>query len=243
LSSAQPNHYAVLGLDRRCTLAQIRSAYRLLAKKHHPDRNPRSRAAVRRLQELNEAYETLSDAGRRRLYDRDLDESRQTASAGRSGIKRNITQDVLLPMSAFFRGTTLDVRVNDPGNPDGTETYELTIPPVTAPGARFHLPRTASSGGGSVQLRVKPFPDFRFKVRGSDLRCDLRINAQRATHGGVETMAGPAGNQIRVVIPPRVPRGEVLRVAGEGLPKLRGGRGDLLVRITYRPEVRVSRSR
>ena len=241
--SALPDHYAALGLDRRCTFAQIRSAYRLLAKKHHPDRNPKSRAAVRRLQELNEAYETLSDAGRRRLYDRDLDESRETTSPGRSGIKRNIAQDVLLPMLAFFRGTTLDVRVNDPGNQNGIETYELKVPPDTAPGARFRLPRAASSGGGSVQLRVKPFPGFRFKVRGSDLRCDLRINAQRATHGGIETMAGPAGNQVRVVIPPRVPRGEVLRVRGEGLPKLRGGRGDLLIRITYRPEVRISRSR
>ena len=185
----------------------------------------------------------MSDAGRRRLYDRDLDESRPAAAAGGSGIKRNIAQDVLLPMIAFFHGTTLDVRVNDPGNPNGIETYELTVPPETAPGARFRLPRAASAGGGLVQLRAKPFPGFRFKVRGSDLRCDLRISAQRATHGGTEIMAGPAGNQVRIVIPPRVPRGEVLRVLGQGLPKLRGGRGDLLVRITYRPEVRVSGSR
>jgi DnaJ-class molecular chaperone len=40
-----------------------------------------------------------------------------------------------------------------------------------------------------------------------------------------------------------VKRGEIIRIAGEGMPKLRGGRGDLLVRISYRPEVRVTRAR
>jgi DnaJ-class molecular chaperone len=46
---------------------------------------------------------------------------------------------------------------------------------------------------------------------------------------------------VRVQIPPGVGRGAVLRIAGEGLPKPRGGRGELLVRIAYRPEVRTSR--
>jgi DnaJ-class molecular chaperone len=46
---------------------------------------------------------------------------------------------------------------------------------------------------------------------------------------------------VRVTIPAGVARGAVLRVTGEGLPKPRGGRGDLLVRVTYRVEVKVSR--
>jgi DnaJ-class molecular chaperone len=46
-----------------------------------------------------------------------------------------------------------------------------------------------------------------------------------------------------VQIPPGVARGEVLRIAGEGLPKSRGGRGDLLVRIVYTPEVRITHKR
>ena len=63
LATSEPNHYATLGLDRRCTLAQIRAAYRLLAKQHHPDVNPDSPAAVARTQELNAAYETLKRSG------------------------------------------------------------------------------------------------------------------------------------------------------------------------------------
>jgi molecular chaperone DnaJ len=55
-------------------------------------------------------------------------------------------------------------------------------------------------------------------------------------------MPGVTGAPLRIQIPAGIARGEVLRIAGEGLPKPRGGRGDLLVRITYRPEVRISRS-
>ena len=56
-----PNHYATLGLDRGCPDAQIRAAYRLLAKQHHPDVNDGARTAVAQTQALNSAYEILSD--------------------------------------------------------------------------------------------------------------------------------------------------------------------------------------
>ncbi len=237
-----PDHYATLGLDRRCTLGQIRAAYRLLAAQHHPDRNPDSPEAPLRMQELNAAHETLGDTRRRRTYDRDRDESRQESRKPGSRIERNVSQVVHLPIEAFFRGTALEVRVNDPANPDGAETYRLDIPAETAPGCRFRLARRGAFAGGTVQVRVKPLPGYRFKARGSDLRCDLRVSAQRATQGGSEAMPGPRGQMVRVEIPARVARGEVLRVRGEGLPKPRGGRGDLLVRIMYRPAVHVSRS-
>jgi DnaJ-class molecular chaperone len=92
----------------------------------------------------------------------------------------------------------------------------------------------------TVKTRVRP--DFRFKPRGSDLRCDLRISSQRATQGGTEAVRGATGNFLRVQIPARVERGELIRLVGEGLPKVRGGRGDLLVRIIYHPEVRITRA-
>ena len=72
LQSTLPDHYATLGLDRGCTDAQIRAAYRLLAKQHHPDLNGGSREAVAHTQALNAAYEILSDPARRRDYDREL---------------------------------------------------------------------------------------------------------------------------------------------------------------------------
>ena len=236
------NHYAILGLDSQCTLAQIRAAYRILAKQHHPDLNPNSPEALRRTQDLNIAHEILSDPERRSSYDEELMSARKTSPRRSGKVERNITQDVHLQIEDFFRGTSLEVRVNDPANSDGSEIYELIVPPNTAPGARFSLPRSEPFGGGFVKIRLRARPGFRFKVRGSDLRCDLRISSQRATQGGSEMVTGATGTKLRVQIPARVGRGEILRISGEGLPKPRGGRGDLLVRIAYRPEVRVSRT-
>ena len=92
-------------------------------------------------------------------------------------------------------------------------------------------------------MRVTARPDFRFKVRGADLRCDLRINAKRAASGGSESVRGALGGFVCVQVPANVARGEELRIEGEGLPKSHGGRGDLLVRIMYTPDVRITRLR
>jgi curved DNA-binding protein len=242
LQRAETNHYAALGLDRDCTSAQIRAAYRVLAKQFHPDVNCGSREAVARTQELNAAHETLIDSDLRAAYDDELDAPKKSFAPARgSKIQRNISQDVNLPLEDFLRGTTREIRVKDPANPNGAESYELIIPPQTAPGTRFKIPRDETFGG-FVQLRVKAQPNFRFKTRGSDLRCDLKINSKRAAQGGTEMVRGISGAMLRVQIPRGVSRGEVLRVSGEGLPKMRGGRGDLLVRVIYRVEVRVVRS-
>ena len=243
MQNAEPNHYATLGLDRRCTLAQIRAAYRLLAKEHHPDLNPHSPAALARTQELNAAHEILSDPDLRAAYDRELDAPKKSAAPARgTKIQRNLAQDVYLNLEDFLCGTTREVRINDPANPSGAEVYELVIPPETAPGTRFKIPRDEPFAGGFVQLRVKAQPNFHFKVRGSDLRCDFKIKSERAAQGGTDMVRGLTGRMVRVQIPRGVARGEIIRIGSEGLPKARGGRGDLLVRVTYRVEVRVGRA-
>jgi curved DNA-binding protein len=220
LQRSLPNHYATLGLDRRCTPAQIRAAYRLLARQHHPDVNPHSPAAVARTQELNAAHEILSDPDLRAAYDRELDAPKKSSASARPAKTRhNLAQDVYLPPEDFLRGTKREIRINDPANP-----------------------RNEPFAGGLVQLRVKAQPDFRFKTRGSDLRCDLKIKSERAAQGGVEMVRGLAGTALRVQIPRGVARGEIICISGEGLPKPRGGRGDLLVRINYRVEVHIRRS-
>jgi len=243
LHHSENNHYTTLGLDRRCTLAQIRAAYRVLAKQNHPDLNPNLPAAGQRTQELNAAHETLSDPARRLAYDRELDAPKKSAPRTRpANIQRNLSQDVNLRLEDLLHGTTCAVHVNDPANPSGAEIYQLVIPSDTAPGTRVRLPRHESFGGGFVQLRVKAMPGFRFKVRGSDLRCDLKIKPERAAQGGVEMIRGLSGAMLRVPIPGGIARNEIVRIPGEGLPKLRGGRGDLLIRISYRVEIRINRS-
>lgn len=238
MPSVLPDHYATLGLARRCTDAQIRAAYRLLAKQQHPDVNGGSPASVTQAQALNAAYEILSDPVRRRIYDRELG-SQQKSAARTRGPMLNIAREVHLRIEEFLRGTRLEIRVDEPGRSDGAETYELVVPPDTAPGTRFRLPR---NGGGFVTVRVKARPDFRFKVRGADLRCDLKINLQRARQGGTESVRNATGSYVRIQIPPKVARGEVIRLPSEGLPRARGGRGELQVRILYTPEVQIRRT-
>jgi DnaJ-class molecular chaperone len=240
-----PDHYATLGLDRRCTTAQVRAAYRLLAKRHHPDLHADSPEAATRTRELNAAHEVLSDPARRRAYDLELAdrEGASVPSKPEGKVERNITHDAYLRVEDFIRGVTLEVRVNDPANPGGPEVYSLTVPPETAPGARLRVPRSAPFEGGVVRVRLRVMPGGRWKARGADLRGELRISARRAAQGGTEMTFGPLGSPIVVPIPAGIGRGEIVRVRGEGLPKPRGGRGDLLVRISYRPEVRVSRAR
>jgi curved DNA-binding protein len=238
LHRLSPDHYATLGLDRDCTTEQVRTAYRLLAKRLHPDVNRTQPDAVAQMQALNAAYEVLVDGESRAAYDREL---RSNASRPRSKASRQptLSEDVYLRLEEFFRGTTLEVRVNDPANPSGPETYPLEVPAQTAPGTRFKLKR---SDGSAINVRVRVRPDHRFKVRGSDLRCDLRISPQRAALGGTEFIAGPTGSRTRVDIPRAVARGHVIRVSGEGLPNARGGRGDLLLRVMYRPQVQIRRA-
>jgi curved DNA-binding protein len=244
LSAPELDHYATLGVERAATTVEIRDAYRHLAKRYHPDRNRDAEDARVRTQALNAAYEVLRDPARRRSYDQELGETSRAAAPGRGAkIERNITQEVRLRVEDFIGGTSMEVQVRDPANVAGAETYQLIVPPGTAPGARFRLPRKAPMERGFLQLRLKVLPGFRFKARGSDLLCELRIDARRALQGGSETMEKPTGGFLHVQIPAGVKRGEIVRISGEGLPKPRGGRGDLLVRVTYRPEVRVSRSR
>jgi uncharacterized protein YjbI with pentapeptide repeats len=69
MAPPEPDHYAILELTRAATLIEIRTAYRRLAREHHPDANPAAEAETR-MRRLNEAWETLRDPEKRALYDR-----------------------------------------------------------------------------------------------------------------------------------------------------------------------------
>ena len=65
--------YETLGVGRKARLADIKKAYRRLARKHHPDLNPGDKSAEERFKRITDAYETLSNAGKRKQYDRHID--------------------------------------------------------------------------------------------------------------------------------------------------------------------------
>src|SRR3989337_4268811 len=66
---ARRDYYEVLGLQKNCTLENLKKAYRKLALECHPDRNPGNKEAEERFKEINEAYSVLSDPQKREQYD------------------------------------------------------------------------------------------------------------------------------------------------------------------------------
>jgi hypothetical protein len=231
--------YSVLGLDRSCSSAQVRDAYRILAKQCHPDLNPNDPAALARIQTLNAAYELLIDPERRSALDDDRTRPSSARTIRRPGASlNNISQDAHLSVPELIHGTTLTVRVSDPGKAGAAEEYELVVPPATPPGCRLKVCRV---GGGVVTVRLKALARPPFKVRGSNLCCDLPISCQRAAQGGQTFITGADGSRLSIHIPVGIARGGIIRVPGQGLPKMGGGRGDLMVRVRYNPTVTIRR--
>jgi hypothetical protein len=82
----------------------------------------------------------------------------------------------------------------------GAESYELEVPPDTAPGTNFRMPRAEPFDGCFVVVRLRVLPGGRFRARGSDLRTDLPISAARAASGGSEMVPGASERTVRVTI-------------------------------------------
>src|SRR6266545_457780 len=66
---AKHDYYETLGVGRRASAEEIRKSYRKLARKHHPDLNPGDKAAEERFKRIQEAYDVLSDAKKKQMYD------------------------------------------------------------------------------------------------------------------------------------------------------------------------------
>jgi molecular chaperone DnaJ len=249
------DYYEILGVDRGCDEAGLKSAFRKLAMEHHPDRNGGCEEASGRFKELNEAYSILSDPQKRAAYDR-------FGHAGLSGmggggqpfndvhdIFNEVFGDVFGDM--FGRGQRsrgpargqdlrydLEISLEQAyasADVEITAPITLTCEPCAGSGAKPGTsPTTCSTCGGAG--RVRATQGF-FSIERACPRCG---GSGRMVMDPCEECRGQG--QIRrertlsVRIPAGVDDGARIRLAGEGDAGSRGGpRGDLYIFVSVRP--------
>jgi curved DNA-binding protein len=208
--SENKDYYEVLGVDRSATAEEIRKAYRRLARKYHPDINKGSDATTR-FAEVQEAYEVLSDAEKRKAYDR----------FGRVGV------GVGQGPGGFGRGGSWRVDTGPGGQVDPSE-FASVFEELFGRGAEGPFGVGARRPGAPTAA-----PPQR---RGEDLHHTLTVGFMTAALGGKEQVrvhTEDSGMQtLTVTIPDGIDTGEKLRVKGQGRPGVAGGpAGDIILEV------------
>lgn len=208
----EKDYYAVLGVDKSASAADIKKAYRKLAQKHHPDANQGDPKAEEKFKEVSSAYDVLADAKTKEEYDR----IRQMVAAGgfRSGGPGG-------PGGPGFGGGGQRVRVEDVGD-------------IFGGGAGFSdLFGDLFGGGGASAAGFG-------RARGGDLETETTIRFEDAMEGvqvelRIQERGGPP-RTIKARIPAGVNDGARIKLAGKGSPGPGGGPpGDLFVKVRVRP--------
>ena len=250
------DYYEVLEVERSCDEVELKSAFRKLAMKHHPDRNGGAAEATVRFKEINEAYTVLSDANKRAAYDRfgHAGVNGQGPGAGAGfGDVHDIFNDVFGDVfgDMFGRGQRsagpargqdlrYDLEISLEQAYAGAEV-EIKIPAAmtceTCDGSGAKpgtAPTTCVTCGGAGRLRRSQ--GF-FQVETTCHRCG---GAGRVVLDPCATCAGHGQIRRERVLQVRVPAGvddgSRIRLSGEGDSGARGGpRGDLYIFLSVRP--------
>jgi molecular chaperone DnaJ len=246
------DYYKVLGVPREADEKAIKTAYRRLARKHHPDV---SKGSAERFKEINEAYEVLSDPDKRKRYDSLGPDWERFAGAG-TGAGR-------APSEGF------EVRFGSGEAGGFSDFFRAIFGDLGGAGARRGGPRAGIDLddlgfglGGAAEG---------FRPRGQDIEAGIEVSLEEAFSGTRKTIAlevdepcpvcGGSGHENRrpcsrcrgtgwtkgrrhleVRIPAGVDTGSRVRVPGEGPGGISGGgRGDLYLRVTVAPHARFQR--
>ncbi len=257
---AKRDYYEVLGVGRNASEDEIKRAYRRMAIKYHPDKNPGDKEAESKFKECAEAYEVLSDAEKRKRYDQFGHEGLR--GTGMHDFSRMNVEDIfsMFGFDDFFSGifggrgrrpgrrtqvargydleTTVELTLNDVAG--GTEktiefTRQDTCPECNGNGcAKGTKPGRCSTCGGSGQV-VRGGGFFQMvstcpACRGSG---EVITNPCKKCKG---TGRVPKKRVVTIKVPAGVHEGQSIRVANEGEPgRNNGPRGNLYCYVRIKP--------
>jgi len=255
MAMAPQDHYKVLGVERKATAEEIKKAYRRLARKYHPDRNPGDAKSEEQFKRVSQANDVLSDADKRKEYDRAL--ANPFSQAGRGGTGQpgfdaggfgDILSD-LFGQATRGRGPTTRPR-NERGRDLEAEVsigFEQAIAGAQVPISVPTYERCGTCQGTGAKPGTAPTVCPKCQGRGieSEGQGLFSISQPCSRCGGAGTIIespcptcqGAGRKRVvkryRVNVPPGVKEGSRIRLAGKGEPGRNGGPdGDLYV-ITH----------
>ncbi|WP_284392884.1 DnaJ C-terminal domain-containing protein [Devosia yakushimensis] len=206
--------YTVLGVPRSASEKDIKSAYRKLAKKYHPDQNPDDTSTHGKFAEATNAYDLLTDAEKRGQFDRgeiDADGNPKfagfnsgAARGGRPGQGGFSAEDILKEFMSGFGGQPRGSAGRGP-----------------AGGAQWDPFAGAAAGGGRGQ------------AKGEDIVVTAAVSLEDAHKAASIPVRMPSGKVLSVKLPEKVEEGQQIRLKGQGSPSPFGEPGDALVTVRF----------
>ncbi len=223
------DYYQTLGVSKTASQDDIKKAYRNQARKYHPDVNPDDPNAEEKFKEINEAYQVLSDPGKREKFDRfgsqwkqyqqtggrseDFDWSQWAAQGQGGGTQyRTVSQE---EFSQMFGG----------GSGGFSDFFETLF------GGMGGFSRT-----GRTARRANP----QAVLKGQDLEHSVEITLEEAFNGTTRVLTYEDGRKIEAKIPPGVKTGSKIRLSGQGAQGSRGS-GDLFLKVVVKTHPKFSR--
>jgi DnaJ-class molecular chaperone len=202
--------YDVLGVAKSASAAEIKSAFRKLAKKYHPDQSKEPRAKER-FAEVGSAYEILGDDKKRKAFDRG-----EIDAEGK-------------PRAPQFEGFGFGRQPGGSGRGD-FRNFDFGAGGFSAESGSID-PDILSELFGAGRMRGRSQP-----TRGEDMGVSVTVPLATIAHGGSIRVALPTGKMLDVAVPIGIEEGKSIRLRGQGHPGHRGApSGDVIVTIRYAP--------